>query len=81
MRKKVQEKYKAFVQEGKGQPSPWESLKNQIYLGSDEFIDDMQCKIDPNQSMKDIPKPQKNSPIKPIIHYKERYQSRNRAMA
>jgi REP element-mobilizing transposase RayT len=81
MRKNAQEKYMNFVQEGKGQPSPWESLKNQIYLGSDEFVDDMQCKIDPDQSLKDIPKPQKSSPIKPLIHYKERFKNRNRAMA
>ena len=81
MRKNAQQKYMNFVQEGKGQPSPWESLKNQIYLGSDEFVDDMQCKIDPDQSLKDIPKPQKSSPIKPLIHYKERFKNRNRAMA
>ena len=81
LRKNAQGKYKVFVQEGKGQPSPWELLKNQIYLGSDEFVKDMQCKIDPDQSLKDIPKPQKNSPIKPLIHYKERFKNRNRAMA
>ena len=81
LRKNAQEKYKAFVQQGKSQPSPWGSLKNQIYLGSDEFVKDMQCKIDPDQSLKDIPKPQKNSPIKPLIHYKERFKNRNRAMA
>jgi putative transposase len=69
------------VQQGKGQPSPWESLKNQIYLGSDKFVDNMQCKIDPDQSLKDIPKPQKNSPIKPLIYFKDRYKNRNRAMA
>lgn len=80
-KKEAQEKYKDFVQEGKGQPSPWESLKNQIYLGSDEFVDEMQSKIDSDQSLKDIPRPQKNSPIKPLIFYKEKYQDRNKAMA
>jgi putative transposase len=45
------------------------------------FVDDMQCKIDPNQSLKDIPKPQKNRPIKPLSYYKERFKNRNRAMA
>ena len=70
-----------FVREGRGKPSPWESLKNQIYFGSDEFVDDMQCKINPDQSLKDIPKPQKNCPIKPLNYYKERIKNRNRAMA
>ena len=41
----------------------------------------MQTKINPDQSLKDIPKPQKNSPIKPLIHYKERFKNRSRAMA
>ena len=80
-RKPAQEKYRNFVQEGKGQPSPWESLKNQIYLGSEEFVDDMQGKIDPEQSLKDIPKPQKNCPVKPLSYYKKSYKTRNRAMA
>jgi REP element-mobilizing transposase RayT len=80
-RKIAQEKYRAFVQEGKNQPSPWESLKNQIYLGSDNFVEDMQCKIDPEQSLKDIPKPQRRSPVKPLSYYKEKYKNRNRAMA
>ena len=37
--------YKSFVIEGKNQPSPWEKLKNQIFLGTDKFIQDMQSKI------------------------------------
>lgn len=77
----AQEKYKAFVQEGKNQPSPWEDLKNQIYLGSDEFVEEMQCKIDPDQSLKDIPKPQKAGPKKTLKYFREKYKNRNTAMA
>ena len=36
--------YRRFVSEGKNQPKPWYELKNQIYLGDDEFVGDMQCK-------------------------------------
>ena len=72
-RKIAQEKYKAFVQIGKDQMCPWESLKNQIYLGPDKFVEKMQCKINPEQSLKDIPKPQKSSPVKPLTFYKEKY--------
>ena len=32
--------YVRFVAEGKGQPSPWEHLKRQVFLGSDS---DSQC--------------------------------------
>ncbi|MBN7799211.1 REP-associated tyrosine transposase, partial [Parahaliea mediterranea] len=61
----AQEAYMRFVQSGKGQPSPWEALKNQIYLGSDKFVEDMQCKLDPDQSLRDIPRPQKLGSPKP----------------
>jgi putative transposase len=73
--------YRRFVSEGKGQPAPWDHLKNQIYLGSDQFVEDMQCKMDPGQSLDDIPKPQKQSPVKPLSYYEKRYGVRNRSMA
>jgi hypothetical protein len=80
-RKIAQEKYKAFVLTGKDQMCPWALLKNQIYLGSDKFVEKMQYKINPEQSLKDIPKPQKSSPVKSLTFYKEKYTIRNRAMA
>ena len=41
----------------------------------------MQGKIDPEQSLKDIPKPQKSRPAKPISFYKQKHKNRNKAMA
>lgn len=65
----AQAQYQNFVRAGKNQPSPWEALTNQIYLGDDKFVEDMQCKLDPDQSLKDIPKKQKQSPPRPISDY------------
>lgn len=79
-RKRAQQRYRAFVQEGKNQPSPWESLKNQIYLGDDAFVEDMQCKLDPSQSLNDIPKIQKQSPKKPLSYYEKRFSCPDEAM-
>jgi len=76
-----QRRYRDFVQEGKGQPSPWQQLKNQIYLGDDDFVNDMQCKLDPEQSLKDIPKKQKQAPVKPLTYFAERYKTRDESMA
>jgi putative transposase len=39
--------YRRFVAEGMGAPSPWRDLKNQIYLGSERFVERMQAMIDP----------------------------------
>ena len=80
-KKEAQQHYRLFVQEGKNQPSPWESLKNQIYLGSDQFVEDMQCKINPKQSLADIPRKQKQSPPKPLSYYENCYERRTEAMA
>ena len=77
----AQQRYRDFVQAGKGQPSAWQQLKNQIYLGDDDFINDMQCKINPEQSLKDIPKKQKQAPVKPLAYFAERYKTRNESMA
>ncbi len=79
-KKQAHKSYREFVKAGKNQPSPWESLKNQIYLGSDEFVEDMQCKLDPEQSLNDVPRSQKQSPKKPLSYYENRFSCRNEAM-
>lgn len=77
----AQQRYRDFVKDGKGQPSPWQQLKNQIYLGSDDFVDDTQCKLKPDQSLKDIPKKHKQAPVKPLTYFAERYKTRDVSMA
>jgi hypothetical protein len=56
-------------------------LKNQVYLGSDDFINDMQRKLNPEQSLKDLPKKQKQAPVKPFIYFADRSQTRDESMA
>ena len=75
------EKYREFVQDGKNQPSPWDELKNQIFIGSDEFIEDMHCKIDPKQSLIDIPRKQKQSSVKPLNYYESNSSDPKEGMA
>ena len=41
----------------------------------------MQCKLNPEQSLKDIPKKQKQSPIKPLTYFEKRYKVRDESMA
>lgn len=50
------QKYKKFVFEGMRANSPWENLKNQIYLGSDNFVDDMQKEIIQEKKLTYIPR-------------------------
>ena len=75
------ESYRQFVSDGNNQPSIWEELKNQIYLGSEQFVEDMQCKLNPEQSLENVPKPQKGLVKKPLSYYEKKGASRNEIMA
>lgn len=69
--------YSAFVSEGRNQPKPWEELKNQIYLGDESFVDDMQCKISPETSLSEVPSSQKRQVAKPLAYYEKKYSDRD----
>jgi hypothetical protein len=77
----AQQHYQDFVKAGKEQPSPWQLLKNQIYLGDDDFVNNMQRKLNPEQSLKNTPRKQKQDPIKLLSYFVDRYKNRNEGMA
>ena len=66
-KKDAKQQYRAFVKEGRNQPKPWENLKNQIYLGDDNFVDEMQCKILPGTNLSEVPSSEKTSGSKTIV--------------
>jgi len=73
-------RYREFVSEGKNQPKPWEQLRNQIYLGDDEFVDEMQCKISKETNLSEIPSSQKRPAAKPLHYYEKKYSDRDTAI-
>ncbi len=74
------ERYRSFVAEGKHQPSPWKRLKNQIYLGSDRFVDKMQRKIDRARDISEVPFSQKRRKAKSLDYYERRHKDRDTAI-
>ena len=72
--------YKQFVTAGGGQPSPWTALKNQIFLGDDQFIAAMQKQIDPECDLREIPGSQRRSMPKSLDVYDELSDSRDAAI-
>ncbi len=59
-RKRVaREKYRRFVMEGIDKESPWETLKGQIFLGTDEFIKQLSGLLDEKESIKEVPRVQR----------------------
>ncbi len=54
--------YKKFIQGGINASSPWNSLTNQIYLGSKEFVKEVMQRIDSANDLNEIPKIQYSEP-------------------
>ena len=70
-------RYREFVSEGKNQAKPWEQLRNQIFLGSDNFVEEMQCNIKQDKDLSEIPRSQKRKVAKPLSYYENKYSERN----
>lgn len=74
------EAYRAFVASGKNQPSPWARLKNQIYLGSDAFVEKMQCKTEAVKDLSEVSAAQRRKIPKPLECYARKYPDRDEAI-
>lgn len=71
------ERYKKFVAEGKGQPSPWRLLRNQIFLGTDNFVEKMQSLIDGEKELSEVPSSQRRPKPKSLNTYEATSHNRN----
>ncbi len=78
---KAIEAYTQFVNEGSRQPSPWDKLQNQIFLGDEKFVQSMQGQIEADKKLDEIPKSQRRTLPKPISFYAETFEDRNEAIA
>jgi putative transposase len=74
------ERYKQFIAQGKGQPSLWSSLRKQIYLGDQQFIDNMQRLINEDQELSEIPSAQRKPTPDTLDSYLATSDDRNTAI-
>jgi putative transposase len=74
------ERYKQFIDQGKGQPSLWSSLRKQIFLGDQQFIDNMQHLIDEDQELSEIPSAQIKPTPDTLDYYLATSEDRNTAI-
>ncbi|MGA7980210.1 MAG: transposase, partial [Chromatiaceae bacterium] len=79
-REDAQSAYRRFVAEGNNQPSPWEELKNQIFLGSGRFVEEMRRQVDGNRRLSEVPRSQRRPLARPLAWYFEHYPVRDRAI-
>lgn len=72
--------YRAFVSEGKNQPSPWAALTNQIYLGDAAFVEKLQQELESDQDLSEIPTAQRRPMPKSLSEYEQQAESRDDAI-
>ena len=81
-RSRAVEKYVDFVRAGVGLPSIWDSLRNQIYLGGEEFVQRLQRKAPKAADLGEIPRMQRRPRARPLGAYaKAASEDRDRAIA
>ena len=74
------DRYKQFVVEGKNQPSIWERLRNQIFIGNEDYIERMQRKIEKGIDVSEMPSSQRRPIPKSIEYYVKKYIDRDNAI-
>ena len=80
-RLKAIENYINFVREGVGLPPVWTELKQQIYIGSDQFVESMLKKvIQDKKCVEDVPLMQHRKLPKMLEEYCNQSNSRNEAI-
>ncbi|NJN46830.1 MAG: transposase [Candidatus Competibacteraceae bacterium] len=80
-RKVAAARYREFVLAGISAPRIWRALKNQIYLGDDKFVEQMQRSILFNSNLDEVPGVQHRPVAKPVDHYVNRFKNRKEGMA
>jgi REP element-mobilizing transposase RayT len=75
--------YKDFVRAGIGLPAIWGNLTQQMYLGSDEFVEAMQEKLNAafnGGDIQEVPRVQRRPPAKSLEWYEAQYEQRDSSM-
>lgn len=79
-RKRAIEKYVDFVREGVGLPPIWGNLQNQIFLGSEKFINNIQKQIIEKDTLSEVPRLQRRKLPKPLEYYDNTYPDQKKAI-
>lgn len=65
-------RYGRFVAEGKDQPTIWQQLRGQIYLGDEAFVKRLHRRHRPDDRLTEVPRAQRRTPAKPLAYYVRR---------
>lgn len=76
----AQKKFINFIREGANQPSLWEQLRQQLYLGDEQFVSRQQLKQNAEKDQTEIPKVQRQRATKSLDYYARKHHQRNDAI-
>lgn len=76
----AQEQFIKFIQDGDNQSPLWEQLRQQIYLGDEQFVSHQQLRQASEKDLSEIPKIQRRRTIKSLDYYSAKYRKRNFAI-
>lgn len=62
-------RYVRFVAEGKDQPTIWQHLRGQIYLGDEAFVKKLHQRHPLDERLTEVPRAQRRPPARPLAHY------------
>jgi hypothetical protein len=80
-RSAAQAGYAAFVRQGVEQPSLWQALRHQVFLGSEAFVQRHCVPSKPAEPLREVPPAQRRSLAKPLADFALRYPVRRQAIA
>ena len=70
-------KYQEFVAEGMDKESIWKDLQGQIYLGDDDFVEQMRSKLEEREVDVNIPRIQQRGPAPKLSALHRQYKNRD----
>jgi len=73
-------KYEEFITEGMGAETIWKDLKGQIYLGDDDFVEQMREKLGERDEDVNIPRVQQRGAVPKLSAIRRHYNNRDEAM-
>jgi REP element-mobilizing transposase RayT len=79
-RTSARRKYQEFVEEGIGAESIWKDLKGQIYLGDEDFVEEMRGRLGERDEDVNIPKAQQRKLAPKLSTIRRQYKNRDDAI-
>ena len=79
-KKRAREAFENFVRAGIGLPGVWDGLRGQIYLGSEQFILNLQTELTSQLDDREIPRMHRRPVALPLFDYASQHPERDAAM-